>query len=285
MSLIAPRHTNGFIPHILRARWFLMVGLMAAWSIYVAASYEDALRYETSSAAVVSAEVVSHTNTERLAYHMKELRPSAQLERAAKLKADDMVSRGYFAHISPTGAGAWTFLADVGYQYEYAGENLAVNFGSADEVVRAWMNSPTHRANVLNESFNEIGIAAAEGVYKGRQATFVVQMFGRTIGGVLSPDVIPLADAGAQDQQSWLTRIGSEAGQAGAQVAAVVGDPRTVAGLPMLIIVVLVLIALMSYPAMRKTHRIGAALSGFGLIAFSMLLLAISQYILMPVIL
>lgn len=285
MSLIRPHESNGFIPHILRVRWFLATAFLFAWSMFVAVSYNDVLRNETSLSAVVSADVITHTNEERLAYHVPTLQYNPQLEQAAKLKAEDMVTKGYFAHVSPTGEGAWTFLDRAQYQYVYAGENLAVNFGSSEEVVRAWMNSPTHRANVLSAQFNEIGIAAAEGIYKGKMATFVVQMFGRNVQPVFAtnapaaPQLIP-----SNTPATYTEQLLSAARQAGAQAVSLVEDPRSIAGFPMIAISVLVLLAMITFPTMRKGHRIGALLSGIGLIGFSVLLLAVSQYILMPVI-
>jgi hypothetical protein len=66
----------------------------------------------------------------------------------------------------------------VGYKFLYAGENLAVNFTESRDVDQAWMDSPTHRANLLNVNFREIGMAVMEGAYKGNDTIFVVQMFG-----------------------------------------------------------------------------------------------------------
>ena len=66
-----------------------------------------------------------------------------------------------------------------GYRFKYAGENLAVNFSDSAEVERAWMNSPGHRANILNGKFTEVGIAISFGKYDGRDVVFVAQLFGR----------------------------------------------------------------------------------------------------------
>ncbi len=97
------------------------------------------------------------------------------------MKADDMATKGYFAHTSPEGLTPWYWFAQVGYNYTYAGENLAINFNESKDVDTAWLASPTHRANILNSHYTEIGIATAQGMYKGVQATFVVQMFGTPV--------------------------------------------------------------------------------------------------------
>ncbi len=89
-----------------------------------------------------------------------------------------MAENEYFAHTSPEGVTPWYWFEKVGYDYNFAGENLAVNFTEAERVDQAWMDSPSHRRNIINERFEDIGIATAEGRYRGRRAYFVVQLFG-----------------------------------------------------------------------------------------------------------
>jgi hypothetical protein len=101
-----------------------------------------------------------------------------QLVAAAQAKANDMAAKGYFAHVSPDGRTSWSWFKDAGYAFSYAGENLAVDFTDSGNVNQAWLNSPTHRANIMNGHFTEIGIATAVGEYEGHTTTFVVQMFG-----------------------------------------------------------------------------------------------------------
>jgi hypothetical protein len=90
-----------------------------------------------------------------------------------------MAEKGYFSHTGPDGAQPWKWFREAGYRYEYAGENLAVNFNESEDVVNAWMKSPTHRANILKHDFTEVGIGVATGTYKGKEAVFVVQFFGK----------------------------------------------------------------------------------------------------------
>ena len=105
------------------------------------------------------------------------------LARGAQLKADDMASKGYFSHTGPDGSAPWKWFQAAGYRYEYAGENLAVNFNESEDVVDAWLKSPTHRANIMKANFTEVGIGVATGTYKGKEATFVVQFFGKPAVG------------------------------------------------------------------------------------------------------
>lgn len=100
------------------------------------------------------------------------------LAKAAKLKAEDMLVKGYFAHQSPTGVTPWFWLKKVGYDFAYAGENLAVDFTESVDVQKAWLDSPKHRENIMNSNFREVGIATIDGVFEGKPTTFVVEFFG-----------------------------------------------------------------------------------------------------------
>jgi len=123
--------------------------------------------------------VTDLTNQERANLVLPLLKRNPILDQAAQLKANDMAVNGYFAHNSPTGITPWYWFGQVGYLFTYAGENLAVHFSDSDEVVSAWMASPTHRANIVNSNYTEIGIGTARGIYQGYETVFVVQLFGR----------------------------------------------------------------------------------------------------------
>jgi len=131
-----------------------------------------------SFSAIYASVLAVLANNNRRVEQTTELKTNELLVQAAQLKANDMVKKNYFAHISPEGLSPWYWMDQVGYDYQYAGENLAVNFSESEDVSRAWMNSPLHRANILNKKFTEIGIAMATGTYQGREAVYVVQMFG-----------------------------------------------------------------------------------------------------------
>lgn len=132
-------------------------------------------------AAVLPATIVDLTNTERKANGTGVLSVNLKLEEAARLKAQDMAKRGYFSHVSPEGVQPWYWLGLVQYKYYAAGENLAVHFDESSAVNAAWMASPSHRANILNREFTEIGVGTAVGLFEGRSTIFVVQYFGRPI--------------------------------------------------------------------------------------------------------
>ncbi len=100
------------------------------------------------------------------------------LSSAAKLKADDMVSNNYFEHTSPTGRNAWDFLLSSGYNYKFAGENLAIDFTNITDAQKAWENSPTHLKNILSADYSDFGLAETEGNIAGRETHIYVQLFG-----------------------------------------------------------------------------------------------------------
>lgn len=129
-------------------------------------------------AAIFPSVLVEKANKTRTSVAMNELVISDELVYAAQLKANDMAAKGYFAHNSPDGKTPWDWLDAAGYSYQTAGENLAVNFVDSTDVHNAWLNSPTHKANIVRDGFTEIGIATAEGTYKGQKAVFVAQFFG-----------------------------------------------------------------------------------------------------------
>src|SRR3989338_8557952 len=129
-------------------------------------------------AAIISSLIVDLTNKYRSANKVSLLTVNPLLAQAAKLKAEDMAQRGYFSHLTPEGRDFTYFLNQVGYNYKYAGENLAVNFFDSIAVTDAWIKSSSHRDNLVKDKYTEIGVASAEGLFQGRPSIFVVQYFG-----------------------------------------------------------------------------------------------------------
>lgn len=119
-------------------------------------------------------------NAERAKEGLSPLSYNATLSAIAEVKALDMITRAYFAHESPDGIDVSGLAERYHYDYINVGENLAMgDFVSDADVVRGWMNSPGHRANILNPLYTEIGIAAVYGRSEGRMMWFAVQAFGR----------------------------------------------------------------------------------------------------------
>ena len=138
------------------------------------------------SANISPERIIELTNTERARSGAVLLRENKALSEAARQKAADMFAFNYWAHVSPSGRTPWAFFGDVGYKYQYAGENLARDFRDPESVVKAWMNSPSHRENLMNQKYQEIGVAVVDGTLQGVETTLVVQLFGTPYGAIVS---------------------------------------------------------------------------------------------------
>jgi uncharacterized protein YkwD len=108
-----------------------------------------------------SESLLSATNQQRAGEQQSALTIDPQLSAAAQAKAEDMVARNYWAHDAPDGKTPWQFISAAGYQYQLAGENLAYGFSNAGDTVTGWMNSPTHRANIMNARYMHVGFGVA----------------------------------------------------------------------------------------------------------------------------
>lgn len=176
--LVVPHEGNRFRPGILSITAVLAVFTLV---LLVEGAYLFATKVEDGRtgllATVLPAALIQLTNADRASIGVGEVTENPLLTNAAQLKANDMAVKGYFAHVTPDGKQPWYWVEQAGYEYTYAGENLAVNFEDSKDVEEAWMNSPTHYANIVKPQYEEIGIATAEGEYKGKQVTFVVQFF------------------------------------------------------------------------------------------------------------
>ena len=152
---------------------FALVGGVVALAVVTAPLLES----PQNPAAVSAAEVATLTNKERSEKDIPVLQRNSLLDQAAQMKAQDMAANGYYAHVSPDGTTPMHWVEKAGYKYLIIGENLVVNRTDAGQVVDAFMGSPGHRANILRTDFTEIGIGVANGIYKGKDATFTVQIF------------------------------------------------------------------------------------------------------------
>lgn len=111
-------------------------------------------------------EVVRLVNAEREKNGLKPLTADWQLSRVARYKSEDMQKLGYFSHTSPTYGSPFEMIKSFGISYRTAGENIAKGYSTPEAVVKAWMNSPGHRANILNASYTHIGVGyVKEGNY------------------------------------------------------------------------------------------------------------------------
>lgn len=133
-------------------------------------------------------ELLNATNAERVKYGLNPLTLNGKLNSAATDKAADIFAKNYWAHYAPDGTSPWYFFQKYDYRYLYAGENLAKDFESSQAVVEAWMNSETHRENLLKPEYKDIGFAIVEGTLEDQPTVLVVQLFGTEEGVVVAEE-------------------------------------------------------------------------------------------------
>lgn len=185
--------------HLLQR--FALGGMLLLTIITFIAANLHAILWQSSQwlvSTVLPSVVVELTNDERSDLDEAPLRRSLVLDAAAKMKAEHMAKNQYFAHYAPDGTSPWYWFNQAGYTYAHAGENLAIHFTDSSEVVEAWMNSPTHRANIVSGKYTEIGVGTAKGTYEGYETVYVVQLFGAPAEApVVKTTAAPIAVANA----------------------------------------------------------------------------------------
>lgn len=202
-----------FIPHPVHKRRATLLSMQAIWiysalilSVFlfvkaVPKVLPGVLGYATS---ISTLELLEQTNALRAKNGLPALKMNTQLSEAANKKAAHMFQEGYWAHISPDGVKPWEFILGEQYDYAYAGENLAKNFNTSEQVISAWFNSETHRENLLSSNYEDIGFAVVNGVMDGYETTLVVQMFGKTRFPQVAA-VSPSSELGIQNSNVSLT--------------------------------------------------------------------------------
>lgn len=155
----------------------LLLTFNIGYNVFVADS-NQVLGFATS---ISQQEVIRLTNVERQKAGVPPVSENSQLNAAALAKAKNMFEEDYWAHHSPSGLSPWHWFDKAGYAYSIAGENLARDFDTSQGVINGWMNSPSHRANMLTEKYHHIGIAVVNGVLGGHETTLVVQHFGTPV--------------------------------------------------------------------------------------------------------
>lgn len=146
--------------------------------------------------------IISWTNFFRQTNGFLPVKENPVLSEVAQSKLSDILQRQYFEHISPSGEGAGDIAKKFGYRFVLVGENLAMgDFINDEDVVKAWMNSPGHRENILKISYTEIGVAAKKGFFNGREVWILVQTFGVPLSFCKSPEEDLLAKIESQKSQ------------------------------------------------------------------------------------
>jgi len=198
-----PHAGNRHAPHILHPKraifysaFFVIIKLMVFVTIMLipAQAYllPDILMNQEK-------ELIKMINDLRAQNNLPTLSVNNILEKSAQLKADDMAQNGYFSHDGPDGRDFQYFLRQAGYEYKLAGENLAMGFNSAQDVMDAWIKSPLHYQNLIDPDFIETGFGLSSGEYKKRETVFIANHFGQPTAYV---KLLPFA---AQTEQTPIT--------------------------------------------------------------------------------
>ncbi len=175
------KHTQNY----LQAYWpylpmifILGIGLLLGGQRPIGKGGKGVLSFATE---ISSSALLSGTNSQRAGNGQASLKLNQQLASAAQAKADDMVARNYWSHTTPDGQQPWVFISNAGYKYAKAGENLAYGFATSTDTVIGWINSPTHKANLLDPDFSEVGFGITNGSDYNQSGpeTVVVAMYGQ----------------------------------------------------------------------------------------------------------
>ncbi len=152
----------------------LLLGFVA--NSWLGQLHRSVLGYATDMSAQ---SLLDDTNVQRAQNGESNLKLNSELDAAAQAKASDMAARDYWSHNTPDGQTPWSFISAAGYEYATAGENLAYGFATAADTVTGWMNSPEHRANILNTTYQEVGFGIANiADYQGTgPETLIVAMY------------------------------------------------------------------------------------------------------------
>lgn len=188
LHLFIPREENNFRAKSLHTD-FLAVYLAIAFMLSIVFKQTGLSNILGFATDISIDKLYQLVNQERQKAGLSSLTYNETLSRAAYLKAQDMFSKNYWSHFAPDGKTPWDFILNSGYKYEYAGENLAKNFLFSDGVVSAWMNSQTHRDNILKNEYSEVGYAVVNGILNGEETTLVVQMFGKPLSSPIAKQI------------------------------------------------------------------------------------------------
>jgi len=188
--IFVPGQENNYRPKFLESR--VLIWCLLALFILKLITIPFLIYFPKSIffSAIVKTTLIELLNQERKSLGLQPLKENTTLDNAAVLKAQDILEKDYFSHQSPDGVAPWYWFKIAGYNYKIAGENLAIGFLDSGELNRAWLDSPSHRANLLNSNYKDVGIAILKGDFQGNETTVVVQLFGTLQQTAAGPKVV-----------------------------------------------------------------------------------------------
>lgn len=177
--LLLPRESNNQRAGLLHHKSLIFIIIL----LFVGSLGFSFLRISFPSVLGISTDATSEkllllTNKAREENGLAPLVLNPELSLAASNKAKNMLEENYWAHNSPKGVTPWVFIKNTGYNYVYAGENLARGFASAEDAINAWMASKTHRENILSTNYKDVGFAVAIGKLNNEETVLIVEELG-----------------------------------------------------------------------------------------------------------
>lgn len=177
-ELFLPTAGNNYFPKILTPRILIFVFLVLFFLKILTIPTFISLVKSPLFADLSKNTLYSLLNNARIKNGLAPLKENSKLVQSATMKAEDILKKDYFSHWSPDGISPWYWFKSAGYDFLIAGENLGIGFLDSEEIFNAWMNSRTHRQNILDPRFKEVGIAILKGEFQGKDIYVVVQHFG-----------------------------------------------------------------------------------------------------------
>jgi hypothetical protein len=237
------------------------------------------------SSEITAQKVLDQTNARRQQAGLAPLKLNPILSQSATAKADNMFAENYWSHNSPSGKTPWDFFKGVHYQYSVAGENLAKDFYDTDSMMRAWMNSPTHKANIVNTKYQEIGIGVVNGVLRGVKTTLVVQHFGTPLiraarvaddSTAIPAEEIAVATNDTPASEVVLSEVSAPAVTPGFMISPL--QISQFVGLAMFLVIIATLVIDIMSSMKTKNHRLSSSsLSHVGFLAIILMLLLFTR--------
>ncbi|MBU4142475.1 CAP domain-containing protein [Patescibacteria group bacterium] len=179
LAVFVPNEENCFLPEALKQKYLFWYGTSLLIVKIALISLVLILPSTNFFSAIAADRLVSLINQERQSRNLSALAINSSLNSVADLKVNDMLAKDYFDHTSPQGVSPWFWFKQIGYNFAFAGENLAMGFTATDAVFQAWMNSASHRDNILNPNYQEMGLAIKAGQIQNHADTLAVLVFGK----------------------------------------------------------------------------------------------------------
>ncbi|MFC1655582.1 CAP domain-containing protein [Patescibacteria group bacterium] len=180
-NYLVPGDHNDHIPHLLKPKAIASISLtLLALKIVLGFVVFLVPSLAFASTGITTQDLLACTNRNRTERNLNKLVLNSELSRGAQSKLGDMDTYDYWAHVNPVnGTSPWLFFENIDYPYITAGENLAFSFKTSEGVCKGWMDSPTHRANLLDPTFQEVGFAVRDvDLGSNGRGILIVQFFG-----------------------------------------------------------------------------------------------------------